>query len=438
MGVRKGLTTTAALMGTRLIGAGAGFLAQLVLARALPPSQVGAFFVATSFAAVLGLLATQGYPALVQRFSTRYAGSPVFWPAFFRHVQTRGLAAAALVTALLACYSAFYPGLGAETRQIAMATAALMPASFMFSLYPSFANAQSRFALALIPELMLRPLGLLCIAALIYVFGFRWSAADVVVGFAIISTVLGVIQYVLLAPSLPRQKVDARPKLRGMWLGEAAPALSATLFILLFGDIVVLAAAPWLAPADTAAFTIAVKLAMLAAFFVQVAHQVAMPEISAAMKTGDAARLRIAVHQATLLPAIAMFAGVFATIMFGEHFLQLYGADYARASQGLVLLLVAMLVRALMGPASMMLVLAGAQKSNAAACTASIGVLLVSNAALVPLWGLEGGCVAVLLCICFWTVTTAVLLKRNCNIRGDLLFAFTQKNSRPAQIAHAS
>ena len=47
------------------------------------------------------------------------------------------------------------------------------------------------------------------------------------------------------------------------------------------------AAAPWLAPADTAAFTIAVKLAMVAAFFVQVAHQVAMPELSAAMKAGD-------------------------------------------------------------------------------------------------------------------------------------------------------
>jgi len=43
-----------------------------------------------------------------------------------------------------------------------------------------------------------------------------------------------------------------------------------------------------------------------------------------------------------------------------------------------------------------------------------------------------------LLCICFWTVTTAVLLKRNCGIRSDLLFAFTQKKPQAAQIAHAS
>jgi O-antigen/teichoic acid export membrane protein len=434
MAIRKGLTTTAALMATRLLGAGAGFLAQLMLARALPPSQVGVFFVATSFAAVLGLLATQGYPALVQRFSTRYGGSPLFWPVFFRHVQMRGLVAAALVTLLLVSYAAFFPGLAAETRQIAMATAALMPASFMFSLYPPFANAQSRFALALIPELMLRPLGLLCIAALVFVFGLHWSAADVVVGFAIISTALAAAQYLLLAPSLPKQRPAGRPRLKRMWAGEAAPALAATLFILLFGDIVVLAAAPWLAPADTAAFTIAVKLAMLAAFFVQVAHQVSLPEISAAMKAGDAARLRVAVHQATLLPAIVMFAGLVGATVLGAQFLNLYGADYARAAPGLVLLLAAMLVRAVMGPASAMLVLAGAQKSNAAACTASIAVLLVSNAVLVPLFGLEGGCAAVMVCISFWTATTAVLLKRNCGVRADLLFAFagnTQAAAKP-------
>jgi O-antigen/teichoic acid export membrane protein len=210
------------------------------------------------------------------------------------------------------------------------------------------------------------------------------------------------------------------------------------LFILLFGDLVVLAAAPWLAPADTAAFTIAVKLAMLAAFFVQVAHQVALPEISAAMKAGDTARLRTALHQATLLPAIAMFAGFIGAVFLGTQFLQLYGADYARASHGLLLLLAAMLVRAVMGPGSAMLVLAGAQKSNAAACLASIAVLLVSNAVLVPHWGLEGGCVAVLLCICFWTGTTAVLLKRNCGVRSDLFFALADKTPHARNIIQAS
>jgi O-antigen/teichoic acid export membrane protein len=438
MRIRQAFNAAAALVGTRLLGAGAGFLAQLVLARALPPSQVVEFFVATSAAAVLGLLATQGYPALVQRFSTRYCGSAVLWPAFFRHVQISGLAAAGLITALLVSYSALIPGLSGDTRRILMSTAALMPASFMFSIYPAFANAQSRFALALVPELMLRPMGLLCIAALIFLFGFDWNASHVVVGFAIISTALGAVQYLLLAPSLPTMTVRARPRLRRIWAGEATPALAATVFILLFGDLVVLAAAPWMATTETAAFTIAVKLAMLAAFIVQVSHQVALPEISAALKAGDTVRVRTALHQATLLPTMAMFAGVIAAAIFGGYFLQLYGAEYARASLGLVLLLAAMLVRAVMGPGSEMLVLAGAQKSNAAACTASIGVLLVSNALLVPMWGLEGGCIAVILCICFWTVTTAVLLKRNCGLRCDLLFALGEKTPPAADVAHAN
>ncbi len=410
-------------------------MAQLLLARSLPPHEVGTFFVATSAAAVLALVATQGYPALVQRFATRYDGAKGLWPAFVRHAQRRSLVAATLVIFLLAAFALFFPGLSPESRRVWLATTALMPASFMFSLYPSFANAQSRFALALLPELMLRPVGLLAIAALIWYFDLHWSAAAVVVGFALVSTVLAVFQYVKLSPSLPPASTEARPKLKRMWAMEAVPALAATAFILLFGDIVVIAVAPWLNRADTAAFTIAVKLAMLSAFFVQIAQQVATPEISAAMKAQDQSRLRAALLQATKFPALAMFAGLLGAAAAGPQFLHLYGEDYARAATGLTLLLAAMLVRALMGPGSIMLMLAGAQKSNALACSAAIAVLLAANAALVPVWGVTGGCAAVLISVCFWTGMTAYLLHRNCGLRSDIAFALKPAGSRQTAAA---
>ncbi len=421
--MRSGLTA-AALTATRLAGAAAGFLAQVLLARSLPAQEVGTFFVATSSAAVLGLLATQGYPALVQRFSTRYQDRKGLWPAFASHVQRRGLVAVTLVTLTLVAFALVFPGLSSETRHLALATSALMPASYMFSVYPYFANAQRRFALAMLPELMMRPVGLLAIAALVWFLDEHWSAATLVVGFAGFSSLLAVGQYVLLAPSLPASAPQPRGRLTRIWSAEAIPALAATVFVLMFGDIVVLAAAPWLDRTDMAAFIIAVKLAMLSAFVVQIAHQVSAPEISAAMKAGDMARLKTALHHATLFPALAMVAGLAAALIGGYAFLHLYGDEYAQAAPGLALLLAAMLVRALMGPGSIMLVLAGAQKSNAAACSASIAVLLGANAILVPAFGVTGACAAMLICICFWTGLTAWLLKRNCALRADAAFAF--------------
>ena len=416
--------TAAAMTATRLMGAAAGFLAQLLLARSLPPHEVGMFFVATSAAAVLGLLATQGYPALVQRFSTRYQGRKRLWRAFASHVQRKGLFAATLVTLTLVAFSVFFPGISGETRNMLLATAVLMPASYMFSVYPAFANAQKRFALAMVPEHMMRPIGLFAIAALVWFLGVQWSAATLVVCFAAISSVLAAYQYFTLAPSLPARAPRTDDRLSRFWTSEAMPALAATVFMLMFGDIVVLAVAPWLDRADTAAFTIAVKLAMLSAFLVQIAHQISTPDISEALKSGDTARLKAALYQATLFPAFAMLVGLAGAIIGGSAFLHLYGEEYTRAAPGLALLLAAMLVRALMGPGSIMLVLAGAQKSNAAACSASIAVLLGANAILVPPFGVTGGCAAILICICFWTGLTAWLLKRNCALRADLLFAF--------------
>jgi O-antigen/teichoic acid export membrane protein len=433
----SGGLTAAALTGTRLAGAGAGFLAQLLFARSLPPHEVGAFFVATSVAAVLGLLASQGYPALIQRFATKYHGSAALWPAFVRHVQRRGLVAATLITALLVAFAAFFPWITPETRQVVLAVSVLMPASYMFSVYPPFASARSRFALALIPELMLRPAGLLAIAALVWFFELEWTAALLVAGFAAISTLLALAQYLRIAPLLPASRVEARPALKRLWAAEALPAMAATLFVVMFGDIVVISAAPWLYRADMAAFTIAVKLAMLSAFFVQIAHQVAAPEISAAMKAGDTGRLKSALHHATLYPVLAMTAGVIGAIFGGSSFLCLYGSEYVAAAPGLVLLLAAMLVRALMGPGSIMLVLAGAQKSNAAACFTSIAVLLAANAVLVPVWGVTGACAAVFICVSFWTVVTAWLLKRNCGLRSDAAFAFPA-GARPSGSAMAA
>src|SRR4051812_2977449 len=101
--VKAFLSTAPFMMLARLAGAGAGFLAQLVLARLLAPEALGKFFAATSLAAVLGIIATQGYAGIIQRFVTRYRqpGRTAQLAAFVAQVHRETCVAALVFTTLL-------------------------------------------------------------------------------------------------------------------------------------------------------------------------------------------------------------------------------------------------------------------------------------------------------------------------------------------------
>jgi len=65
----------------------------------------------------------------------------------------------------------------------------------------------------------------------------------------------------------------------------------------------------------------------------------------------------------------------------GDRILGLFGPSYAAAKWGLVILIAAQLIRALAGPAPMLLTLGGWQRTNAAITLACCAVLLAGNGA---------------------------------------------------------
>ena len=156
----KALVSTAPfMMLARLSGAGAGFLAQLVLARLLPPHALGKFFAATSLAAVLGIIATQGYPGVIQRFVTRYRrpGRTAHLAAFVAQIHRETTIAALVLTTLLAVPAVLLPSLETDWRIFLFATAVCVAAASSFSIYPPLACADRKFALGLLPETLARP-----------------------------------------------------------------------------------------------------------------------------------------------------------------------------------------------------------------------------------------------------------------------------------------
>jgi O-antigen/teichoic acid export membrane protein len=408
----------------RLAGAGAGFLAQLMLARLLDPKALGTFFAATSLSGVLGLLAAQGYPGVVQRFVTRYREKrrTDLVGDFVAQVQRESVIIALVFVAVLLAAS-LLPALDADTRLVLAATALASAAAASFSIYPALACAERRFVVGLLPETLLRPAIFLGAMAVIALTGAMLSAGTATMAYGTISVALALMQFVVVTRTLPRQGELPRKRLRARWREEGRPLVIVALFTTLFTDLVILISTPFLGAKGVAPFGVALKIAMLIGFTIQIAHQVALPEISEAYHRGDYAQLNKALLRSTIFPTLATLSAFVGTIVWGDKVLLLFGSEYAVAKWGLVIMTAAQMIRAIGGPAALLLSLSGAQRTNAAITVGCCGVLLIANAALIPHLGFMGASLSVLVVVSTWTVASGVVLWRQTKIRADVLFA---------------
>lgn len=417
------LFSASRLLLARLTGAGAGFLTQIVLARLLPPQDLGLFFAATSFAALAGLVLTQGYPGILQRFITRYRERrrERLLAGFVWQVQVETVALTAAMTLIIAGGGLLWPGLSPDYRLVAFSTALATAAAASLTIYNAAASVERRFELAQFPETLIRPLVFL---PLVFVLDRIWflSAGRVTALYAVLTVLLAVAQYMQIAPAVPSASKVAGERVTRQWRAEARLFALAMLFATSFADLAIVLASPFLGPAGLAPFGVVLKTSLLVGFAVQVAHQVALPDLAEAYERNDASKIERSLWQATAFPTVVTAFALIAAMFGGEKFLLLFGPEYVTANGPLLILLVAQFLRAAAGPSQSLLMLKGDQGTNAAICVVCTVTLLIANTALVPIWDIYGAALAVLLTVTVWFGASARMLVARRGVRVDLPF----------------
>lgn len=411
------------LMLARLAGAGAGFLAQLILARLLSTEDLGIFFAATSFAALAGIVVCQGYPGIAQRFIARYSERKRE-ALLYGFVEQARRETAVITTALMIVVAAFgfaWPELRFDMRVVLVSTAVILGAASALTLFGALASVQRRFALAQLPETLIRPLLFLPVVSLAGVL-VAMSVGTTTAIYAVLTAALAMAQYSLIRPDLPLSRRVYRPRLAGHWRREAWSFALAILFVTSFADLAILLASPFLGAAGLAPFGIALKISLLIGFAVQIAQQVALPDLAEAHEREDVHAVGRSLLQATIFPSLVTGAALFGSAFLGEWFLSLFGPQYTVAKWPLFVLIGAQFLRALAGPGQSLLMLKGAQGTNAVICLGCSIFLALANAVLVPLFGLEGAAFAVLLTVALWVVSSAYVLRKKYHARVDLPF----------------
>jgi O-antigen/teichoic acid export membrane protein len=418
--MRRLLSAQFLWLATRLGGAAAGLLFQIFLARILSPSDLGVFFAASSLAAVLGIVATQGYPSISVRFVSRYAerGKALWLSHFLSWARREILSVATGVAGLVMAGALIWPGLAWDTRLAFVYAGFCIPAMASLTALAALGIAQRRFVAALLPDLLARPMVLALFAGSILGLHLQLSASQAVLGFVVVTASIALLQIrvVGLAPILPR----AVTRLARYWRREAWTLLAVMLFTSFFADLAIVSAAPFLATADLAAFALCIKIAMIVGFGVQIAHQILLPDLSDAY-----ARRRLSDTTPVLLkgapfPILFSAFALLGTVMFGKSILSFYGPQFEYAEGPLVLLVSGQLLRALGGPSQHVLTLEGQQRTNLAICIAACLLLVAGNAVLSKSFGLWGAAIGVTASYCLWVLASCAALFRG-GVQTDLV-----------------
>lgn len=423
------VSTSSLLSLARIAGALAGFVTQVVLARTLYASALGVFFSVTSLAAVVGLIAAHGYPAIAPRFLSRYReqGKEGLIQAFVARAQRDAVVYVTIATLAVLAIALFWPSLSTEARFALVAAAFSIPANAAFRLYGSLAATIRRFALAYLPDTCIRPFLLLGGVLLLLALGVTLTASNVTWLLTFVMTALALTQYWLLRRDLPQRAAAPAPRrLLTVWRREAKPLIIVALFTYFFADVAILVVTPLLTSAGTAAMGLCLKLALLVGFAVQVAHQVVVPDLADARARKDPASISEVMLRALAFPLAITITAMTVVALWGETLLSIFGPEFTGAKLPLLILMACQLFRALFGPSVPLLTVIGAQRQNAALTIAAFIVLVISNLVLTPLYGVLGAAIAVAIATLFWLAASAMVLWRLSGLRADALYLLSK------------
>jgi O-antigen/teichoic acid export membrane protein len=408
---------------SRFGGAAIGFVTQIFLARVLLPGDLGLYFLATSLSAFLAVVAALGLPSVTVRFLIRYQGRARgnLSRLFLRTSRSLVLLSSCLIAAAALLAINLWPGVPETTRLAASYGALAVPAFAMCRMGGVSATAFRRFNLSFLPDLFIRPAVFLAVIVGLFAISGRLSLPIVLYVFAILAAVQAVFQNVAvsrLVPADPHERHGGR--IVKAWLRAALPMVSIGLLTAIFADVAILFAGFFLHESELALFGVCMKITVLAGFVVNTVYQLALPDLAEAFKARDTGRREKAVGLALLLGLGVSVGALGVGVVAGGPILGLFGPDYVGAKGLLVTLLLGQVLAAAGGPAVQLLTLSNGQSRGVWGSLVTVGYLFALDAALIPLLGLEGAAVAVVVANGVWAIWLAVQVKVTLGIRCDI------------------
>ena len=397
------------IFGARLAGAGLIFLVQALIARIWGPELLGEYLIVIATVNLIAVVMPLGFHTVGTYFAAEYRarGERRQFVTFITRAYGHVVAALVLVLAL------GHPLLNAlgqgesvladhfiPVALLAFATAMVyVNGALLVGLKRPFADffADTMFRPIIVIGAFLATMGLAVPAE-----GFSVMLWAVAIGYVAIA----LVHFGFVIATLDRipDTTEPRPSEPSRWWRFALPWVLISLATDFFFDIDLLLLSQSLSREELAIFGVCTRIFSLISFAVAAVYAVTLPDMFESEANADREAFKRKVGDANFVASVisvVLFGGIAVT---GPFALMLFGPSFAAGAAPLAVLSLALVVRSVMGPASLVLSIHDRPYASLPSVALGIATLVGCNWLLVPMFGLMGAALSAIIAITIWSV----------------------------------
>ena len=406
---RRLASQSSIIFGARLGGAGLVFLVQALIARIWGPELLGEYLIVIATVNLIAVVMPLGFHTVGTYFAAEYRARGergqfiVFMIRSYGHVV--GVLALLLLLGL--------PLLGLLGQGQSVLAEHFVPVVLLaFGTALVYVNGALLVGLkrpfaGFFADTMFRPM--IVMGAFLATMGFMppidgFSAMLWIIALGYVAIAL--VHFGFVVNSLGRipDTLAVRPLEARRWWRFALPWVLISLATDFFFDIDLLLLSHTLSREELAIFGVCTRLFSLISFGVAAVYAVTMPDMFESEANADRAAFKRKVGDANFVASaisVVLFAGM---ALVAPFLLMLFGPSFSAGAGPLAVLCLALVVRSVMGPASLVLSIHDRPYASLPFVGMGIGALILCNWLLVPPLGLMGAALSAIIAITVWSV----------------------------------
>ncbi|MBT8078008.1 MAG: oligosaccharide flippase family protein [Gammaproteobacteria bacterium] len=410
----------------RVTGAAFALLLQVLLARWLGADGMGIYVLAFSWSILLATVSHLGLATASVRVIGRAIeeDQPGVIHGYLR--RTRQLVpGAGMLMAVIGSIVIYMflgpPGEdpGAATFLLAMA---VVPVLAFINVSCLVAVAFHWISVAFLWTEVVRPISICIFVALIWWSSLELTATSVIAVQLGVMLTIAIILFASLQKRVSAAVAPAAPEYHtGPWLRLALPLLVVALFGNYFPEFMLILVGAQLPNDQVAIFNVCFRLALIVTFVIGAVDTVTSPTASRLFAAQKHDELQAVVSRATKLGFWTSIAACAGFALLGRFMLGIFGPEFVAGYTTMMILVSAQLVRAAAGPVISLLSVTGNQDRCLVVFSAALIASFVLVFALVPLYGIRGAGLTVLLVTLGWSIWLHRLVVRRVGVHASIL-----------------
>jgi O-antigen/teichoic acid export membrane protein len=308
-----------------------------------------------------------------------------------------------------------------EHRDLFLIAIAAVYFSVFLTVYQMVLQALNHIRLSQIIEKLVRPLLLILATGLFHLSATRfddhtlvWLGTGVSAGCCLLIGVI-IVRRMRAFANRPGNKAPERYAVKTTWF------FLVSLFNLLSTKVTMLILPLFTSEADIGIFNIAYRYADLLIFPFFLMHSV-LPQLFARHSINEKESTRALYNESTRLMTAISIPLLLINLLAGGFLLRLFGPAFGAGYHALVYISLAQLLFSLFGPANTILMTQGKERFSAFCLAGYVAVLLVTSRLLIPLQGITGGALAILISSAAYNGALNILIYRIYGIATPFLY----------------